>query len=334
MDKTNYPGYEELSEISFAEVERLTKARLPLIIPWHPKQMVPLGTFFHSTKKSEEYPWAKNSPFDPSSLARTAMIVGRDYGSQSTFKSRSTSRSTQTVDHLELGFGVGVGLPFLASVTVHGDYCKDVQENKDSNKTSINFSTRAGSVFFERQPRLSYDAIGTIKYFGGLEAFHEKYGDYYLAGYRLGGDTGILVSGSNSFRKQLEKFGITVTVEVLFVEASVTHTKDVLTTSAGSEVKVIGYDTLGYTRYNSSAENDRSSVADVRNQAEDYVEEARNLDLRVSDKLDELEIRDGDVVDESVCRELVEAGLVVELMLLPAITLRDVQNWVIEDDVI
>lgn len=51
-------------------------------------------------------------------------------------------------------------------------------------------------------------------------------------------------------------------------------------------------------------------------------------------KLDELDIHDGGLVDSSICEKLVESGLVVKLMLVPVITLREVQNWMIEDDII
>ena len=129
MPAVTYTGYEELTELSEAELRRCTKSSLPLFIPWHPNKTIPLGTFFHSNRKTD--PWAKNSPFLPKSLAQTPIFVERDYGSQSEFKSISTSRSTQTNDHLELGLGIGAGLPFIASVTVKGDYCKDVQENND-----------------------------------------------------------------------------------------------------------------------------------------------------------------------------------------------------------
>ena len=187
---------------------------------------------------------------------------------------------------------------------------------------------------FERQPKLTTEAIITIKYDGGISAFKRRYGDYYLAAYRLGGDTGILVSGNNSQRKKLEKFGITVTVEVLLVEVSVTHTKDFKTAEAHSGIKLIGYDTLGHTAYNSAAENQASAQSGVQSQAANYCTKAQDLDYRVAEKLDTLDIQDGDRIDLEMCRKLVESGLVVELMLLPIITLREVQNWVIEDDVI
>ena len=60
-----------------------------------------------------------------------------EYGTNSTLKKVSTLKQSETEDHLSLGFGVGVGLPFLAKASVMGTYDKHVQENKDVSYTSI-----------------------------------------------------------------------------------------------------------------------------------------------------------------------------------------------------
>ena len=129
MTSPTYEGYETLVEISMGDVKRQTDASLPLFIPWHPNTTIPLGTLYHSNRLNS--PWAKNTPFDERSLATTPMVISRDYGSQSSFKSLSTSKSMETNDHLDLGFAVGAGPPFVASITVKGTYCRDVQDNKD-----------------------------------------------------------------------------------------------------------------------------------------------------------------------------------------------------------
>ncbi|MCJ1249393.1 hypothetical protein MMC30_006616 [Trapelia coarctata] len=324
--------YSEAEGISLAAIERCTSSKLPLILPWHPKQTIPLGTLFYSQRPAD--PWARNNPFDTYSLVSTPIIINRDDGTDSSFRSESTSRTSDTHDHLSLGFGVGAGLPFLAEVSVKGTYDKDVTENKDANKSSIRSSVRAGSVTFARQPRLSTEAIITVKYDGGLPAFHARYGDYYLAGYKLGGDTGLMISGSNSSKKELERFGITVKVEVLFVEASTTHTKDFVTTQAGGSLKLVGYDTLDHRTWKSSEEGHGNVASKLRYQAAEVITAAQALDMRVAEKLDELGIQDGDHLNAEDCNKLTESGLVVELVLLPVGTLREVIEWVIEDDII
>lgn len=125
-----------------------------------------------------------------------------------------------------------------------------VNQLLQSDKISLNASCRAGTIEFQRQPRLTKEAIIEIKYGGGYEGLCERYGDYYVSGYRLGGDTGILMSASGQRREQVDKYGITATVEVLFVEVSKTWEKDFRTFSSGRQVRLLGYDTLDAKSWN------------------------------------------------------------------------------------
>jgi hypothetical protein len=104
-------------------------SRLPLIIPWHPKQTVKIDTLFHFNRPND--PWVNSTRFGDFSLATTPLVVQREDGTEASFNSQSTSSTPSTHDHFSLGFGVGVGLPFLAEVTVSGTYDKDVIENED-----------------------------------------------------------------------------------------------------------------------------------------------------------------------------------------------------------
>lgn len=71
------------------------------------------------------------SPFHLDSLNNTPVTVTRENGTNSTYRSQSTSSTSHTKDHMSLGFGMGVGLPFLAEASVTGQYDKEVTENKD-----------------------------------------------------------------------------------------------------------------------------------------------------------------------------------------------------------
>ena len=121
----NVPGLSE------NEIHRLADQGLPLIIPWHRNKTVRLGTCFHSSRLASQDPWGSESPFILQDLILMQKILSRENGTVSSYKSIITSKTSETGDHLSLGFGVGVGLPFLASVSVKGTYDKDIQENKD-----------------------------------------------------------------------------------------------------------------------------------------------------------------------------------------------------------
>lgn len=120
----------ELDKTTDNEIERLAAQNLPIVLPWS-RQNIRLGTCYQSRRQSSGDPWVNDTPFVLADLYMIPKILDREYGTEATYKSVSTSRGCETGDHLSLGFGVGVGLPFLASVSVKGTYDKDVQENKD-----------------------------------------------------------------------------------------------------------------------------------------------------------------------------------------------------------
>ena len=188
---------------------------------------------------------------------------------------------------------------------------------------------------FARQPRLSAESIITLKYDGGLPAFKARYGDYYVAGYRLGGDTALMISGSSAAKKELEKFSITVKVEVLFFEASTTHSEYRASATASSSLRMVGYDTLEHRTWKAAdVEGKSAGAASFRAQAAEVMVRSQSLDIRVMEKLNELGFQDEEHLSKEDCDELTKSGLVAELVLLPVSTLREVIEWVIEDDII
>jgi hypothetical protein len=103
---------------------------LPLSLPWGRKK-IRLGTTFHSKLQSTENPWSDETPFVLSDIHMIPKELHAEYGTTSTFKKVKTARQSETGDHLSLGFGIGVGLPFLASASVKGTFDQHIQENKD-----------------------------------------------------------------------------------------------------------------------------------------------------------------------------------------------------------
>lgn len=109
-----------------------TAQGLPLILPWK-REAVQLGTCFHSKRLND--PWLKDNPFILSDFYLIPKILDTGFGSTSAFHSVSTESKTETGKHLALGFGAGVGLPFLCSASAKGTYDEDVKENNDVGKT-------------------------------------------------------------------------------------------------------------------------------------------------------------------------------------------------------
>lgn len=321
--------------------------RLPLALPWG-REVIRLGTTFHSDRQNTMNPWSDETPFILSELHMIKKELHAEYGTSSTFKKVATHKTCETGDHLSLGFGAGVGLPFVASVNVKGTYDEHVQENKDSDKISLTASCRTGTIEFQSQPRLTMEAIREIKYGGGYEGLCRRYGDYYVSGYRLGGDTGILMSASGGSRTKIEKYGITVTLTVFFVSASKHWEKEFQSFRSGRQVRLLGYDTLENKNWrNFSAVGDDvkemeawafgGSAMDansLRADTDAIMTRSENLLERVGEVMEKHGYRNGQSLTFAQCEGLVEEGIVVELLLQPMSRLRDVIRWMNERDII
>ncbi|CAG2011314.1 unnamed protein product [Fusarium graminearum] len=161
-----------------------------LRLPWHTRPIA-LGSFFNaktaSTSKLD--PFSRDSAFDAGSV-RKSHINFEPFDGDASYKSSESTSSSTSADHLSVGIG--------------------------ASKTSVMTTYRAGSVTFTRPPKLSEGALQTLKYNGGLTAFKERWGDYYVAGYRIGGDAGVMMSLGSSSRTVSESITICIKVEILF----------------------------------------------------------------------------------------------------------------------
>lgn len=146
VEDVNDPAFSDWLRAEAAndnEISRLAKQGLPIILPWG-KQKVRLGTCYKSSLQcTTRGPFLEENPFILSDLYTMPKTLQREGGTDSTFKSVHTSRTVETSDHLSLGLGVGVGLPFLASLSVKGQFDQHVHENKDVRSSRISTARSA-----------------------------------------------------------------------------------------------------------------------------------------------------------------------------------------------
>ena len=199
-----------------------------------------------------------------------------------------------------------------------------------------------------RQPRLTKEAIIEIKYGDGYEGFCKKYGDYYLAGYRLGGNTGILLSASGHRREETESYNITATVTVVGLSYSDNWKDDVKAFCQGRNVKLLGYDTLDsmtWKKTSGRTDNIWEMMAweaydpavdanTLRATADEILARSESLLERIGEVLEKHRHRNGDCLTFVQCEKLMKEGVVVELLLEPMSRLRDVVSWRIDTDII
>ncbi|KAF9641488.1 hypothetical protein BFW01_g1471 [Lasiodiplodia theobromae] len=310
-------------------VGRQGQARQVLALPWTGKRLR-LGTCFHSNLAHTEAPFSDSPPLFASTCAGTY----RPSGADASFRSSDSSSAGSSSEHLSTALGVSAGCPFLrASVT--GQYDRDVLSNFDDCKTSVAASYRCGTVSLSTPPRLTTDALLVLKYGGGLEALKQRYGDYYVAAYVLGADAGALVSRSSSASTVAERLQVTVKLKVLFWTASHTESKSWSNSTSAARVSVSAFSTLGPLRLSASAAGG-SELQRLAADAKAVLASIDNVPARVEATVAELGVRPGEkaVVGEDMCDGLCDSGLVVELVLMPIETLREVQAWATSTDII
>lgn len=171
-----------------------------------------------------------------------------------------------------------------------------------------------------------------LKYGGGYEAFTQKYGDYFVWGFRLGGDTGLMLSSSSFLTESVDSYSIKATLEVLFIEASTTWTKDLRSFDAGKAMKLVGYDTLGDKNWNIATSN--GDLVELSTEAEKAILQSQNIHERTLQLLKERGMVHGHELTHEQCDFLSSEGVVVEIVLLPMAAVRDVSRWTTERDVI
>lgn len=213
---------------------------------------------------------------------------------------------------------------------------------------SIKTSYRAGTITLQSRPALSLDALVVLKHQGGIPAFKYFYGDYYVAGYRLGGDAAVALSESAFATSKVENLSVKVSVQVLFVKASKIHAKFFRSSDAGSGFRVSGFDTLSQTLvpagspvsvYSAGSSADSgSAMEELAMQAKAMEELCVKLPRRVSRQIQNVGLEREQEVSWERLQEILEderaSRLVVEVILLPITSLRPVLEWSMSADII
>lgn len=221
---------------------------------------------------------------------------------------------------------------------------------------SIRTSYRAGNITLRDRPTLSTEALVVLKHQGGIPAFKYRYGDYYVAGYRLGGDAGVSLSETATASRKVERLSVKVAVKVLFVKASKTHEKFFRSAGASSGFRVSGFDTLTQmlvpagepvSVFSESSTSDKGLPGSCESAMEALATRAKamekicvRLPWRVTQEINRVGLAENQEISWGRLQELLggECGtgghLVVEMILLPVTSLRPVIEWSLSEDVI
>ncbi|TFK32765.1 hypothetical protein BDQ12DRAFT_476790 [Crucibulum laeve] len=310
-----------LDDPNVLNVEQVAHDNIPIYFPWS-LQCITLGTGFNSTltSKGNTNPFSSRSAFAQRSLNSTPVRFDDDTGGSS-FKKSITSKSTYSYEHVDFKFGISVG-GWVLGASVSGAYAKDVLSNKDSQKLSVRSTMRLGTVAYVDTPGLSSEGFSLLRQ-EGVEKFHQTYGDYYVAGLRLGADNATMLSSSSNTDIQSQMDQLKISLKVFGKNHTLMDKKHVSSTSAIAHgTTVTAFDTLKNYNHTGQA-GDAASCGREAELAARNVYDGQQIQERAFAVLQSLHISPGQIITTEQYRRICESGLVVELLLLPYAGLRE-----------
>lgn len=190
------------------------------------------------------------------------------------------------------------------------------------NKISKSCFFRAGSIRFAKEPPLSVEAKNILQSRDGEHAFRMQYGDYYVAGYVLGGDAGAFVSLGQSSRDTTIAKSVTASAKTLFFSKTWTKNSKESIHEEGLECFFCGYDTLSASQKTGKASS-KGEYARLRDLTQSFLDFVEQLPRHVMQELEQLGIAKHGQVSHAECGAICDTGLVVQLVLMPFSCLRD-----------
>ncbi|KAB8206011.1 hypothetical protein BDV34DRAFT_234965 [Aspergillus parasiticus] len=212
-------------------------------------------------------------------------------GARSRFQKAITSSSHATAEHLNLSGCVGAGGKFLGA-SGSGRYNKDVSDNEDDMKASIQASIRTGTIYID-EPHFSLNALAdTRRSRSEPSYFSEIYGEYYVASLQLGADAGVLASSASKKHLETESLDVKGTLHVLWWDIEAGNHTESQSSEFWSRINVTGFDTLaGENVTHISLQRPAQEVV------MEYVERVTALEARVRQKMDEFGFLKNKAVD-------------------------------------
>ncbi|KAF7541256.1 hypothetical protein G7054_g718 [Neopestalotiopsis clavispora] len=306
-----------------ASLSQLAANNSHIIIPWT-KTAIQLGAGFKSWEAKDGDPFAVRAAFDPKSLQRAVMQYTDDDGFRGSSHRASSTSSMEKAEHLSVSAGISVDCGFLgASATCNFD--KAVLEDQNTSKHSTRESVRSGTIYMATAPNLCHEAQRILRCPAELKGiamnrFKRRFGDYYVSGLRLGGDSSVFVSVDEAAKSSAETFKAKVSVRVLFWSASIEHSHEERAASESLSFQFAAFDSL--TQTHETLDNG-APFQQVRGLVKRYTELGGSLNQRITDLRGELGLEKDKILKPSDITAVCESGLVVEVILQPFIFQRD-----------
>ncbi|KAK3395071.1 hypothetical protein B0H63DRAFT_63899 [Podospora didyma] len=328
----------------FPSLRYAATCQAPVRLPWA-KESIMLGTSLSVSRQDA----VKSSFLDKSlsalskeSLEQSQLVYS--CVSRGSVVTAETKTEASSHEHSDYSISASIGGSFLGA---SGRVRYERAAASDENRIRGSFRTRYenGMVSFQDEPRLSPAAVALLRGKDGQaaqQAFRDKYGEYYVAGYILGGANATMVGVSTLESAESKDMKATITIKVLFIKKSIHIEKSDSATRALGAASLAAYDTLAGIELTVAASaqeetnkrevdpNALASIAGLIDTALDNQDRGWNLVERVEAKTGQMGLDTSGVVaaagrlpiSREQCDQLCREGLVVELLLLPYAGLR------------
>ena len=150
--------------------------------------------------------------------------------------------------------------------------------------------------------------------------WRETYGDYFVYGYVLGVERAVNLRIDSGSRSEKESKSITVTVKLLWLEASSTVTSTTEDVTSEYDITVSGYDTLD-NRFECLSSHDGGGGLRLQEVYRHFAGAVNYLEKNVEERMNQMNFHRGQNLLIVDCDRLYNSRVVSHLVLLPYKTL-------------
>ncbi|KAK2593760.1 hypothetical protein QQS21_008521 [Conoideocrella luteorostrata] len=296
---------------------------MPLAIPWTNAPMQ-IGTSFLKSSQDLQLHFGQESAFSSEPLYSTPLIFTESCAGQ--VNEATVAGSSNSHRDLSADIAGSIGGSALGG-SARGQYSKNSDKDESLNKASIHTSFRCGKVTLAHFPSLSRDAIRILRTSSDpSRAFSDKFGDYFVGGYILGGANSTLASGAGASERSSEHLSVSLEVHVLFTSYSDTVNKQSADYSSLGTATLTAFDSLDAYQTEVKA-SEYEAYRNATQASRDNRQRGAALQERVKARLNAVDLgSSGAQLPWERCAELCRSGLVLELLMLPWAGLRDYRS--------
>lgn len=178
---------------------------------------------------------------------------------------------------------------------------------------------RVGRLNFPTNIEFTEDAALLLR--KGETDFANVHGQYFVSGYVLGADRGMMMHFNSRSRLERETTSVTVAVKVLWFEVSHTETTTEEHIQSDVDIEFCAYDTSARDISKRSSKS-QDQVSDIQYLARFYGDKIVHTGSDIETTAKKMALKDEVSLSVMACNDIYTSGLVVELILLPYNTLQ------------